>query len=322
MRRDVPAAESRRATEQMALEQEWNAVLGEIRSLDGFADFLRPPRLDALSQAAAGGPVVVVNVSHWRSDALIVTTDGVQPPLPLPAASHEVTTDWALRYLTAVHDFQVAEQTAYLAQKPFRDGDQSPAAFQAYHSAAATLHAERIRMENVVIEVLDWLWTAIAEPVLTFLGFTETPRDGAWPRLWWCPTGLLTALPLHAAGRYADAPGHTVLDRVVPSYTPTLRALLEATKTRRPGPPTSPRCSWSRRPTCPARHRCRTSPARSTCSPGCSRATGARCWTARTPRHPAYARSWAGTAGSTSAVTATRTSWTRRTAGCCCTTAC
>jgi hypothetical protein len=224
----------------LALEQEWNEVLGEIRSLDGFADFLRPPRLDSLSQAASGGPVVVVNVSHWRSDALIVTTDGVRPPLPLPAASHEVTTDWAVRYLTAVHDFQVAEQTAYLAQTPFRDGDLSPAAFQAYHSAAATLHAERVRMETIVIEVLDWLWTAIAEPVLTTLGLTETPRDGAWPRLWWCPTGLLTALPLHAAGRYGDAPGQTVLDRVVPSYTPTVRALLEATKTPPAGPADKP----------------------------------------------------------------------------------
>ena len=70
------------------------------------------------------------------------------------------------------------------------------------------------------------------------LGFADTPEGDpvAWPRLWWCPTGPLTLLPLHAAGHHAEAvggesPPRTVLDRVVSSYTPTLRALLEA---RRP----------------------------------------------------------------------------------------
>ncbi|MGW1344075.1 CHAT domain-containing protein [Kribbella sp. NPDC002412] len=236
MRHDRPAAESRRAGERMALEQEWNEVLAEIRALDGFEDFLRPPRLDTLRGAAAGGPVVMVNVSQWRSDALIVTPDGVLPPLELPEASQQRTTEWAVRYLEAVHRFQTAEQDAYEAQRRFREGDQSPAAFQEFHAAAQLLHAERLLMESVVTEVLDWLWTAIADPVLTRLGFTETPPDGAWPRLWWCPTGLLTALPLHAAGRHGDR--QSVLDRVIPSYTPTLRALLEATN--RPAPSPSP----------------------------------------------------------------------------------
>ncbi|NUS63374.1 MAG: CHAT domain-containing protein, partial [Saccharothrix sp.] len=55
--------------------------------------------------------------------------------------------------------------------------------------------------------------------------------------LWWCPTGLLTLLPLHAAGYPdpADTPaGRTVLDRVVSSYTPTLRALARARKADAP----------------------------------------------------------------------------------------
>ncbi|MFI5955299.1 CHAT domain-containing protein [Cryptosporangium sp. NPDC051539] len=75
-------------------------------------------------------------------------------------------------------------------------------------------------------DVLVWLWETIAEPVLTELGYTETPT-GAWDRVWWCPTGPLTLLPLHAAGHH-DGTGRAVIDRVVPSYTPTLRALLDA----------------------------------------------------------------------------------------------
>lgn len=51
-------------------------------------------------------------------------------------------------------------------------------------------------------------------------------------RLWWCPTGLLTLLPLHGAGYHQARDGRTVLDRVISSYTPTLRALDEARKPR------------------------------------------------------------------------------------------
>jgi hypothetical protein len=230
----LPAAESRRATERMALDQEWNELLGEIRSLDGFDGFLQPPRVEALSKAAVGGPVVVVNVSRWRSDALIVTTEGVLPPVELPLATRESTTDWVDRYLVAVARYQDAGQEAGEAHRRFSEGDGSAAAFQAYHAAVAQVHAERLRMESDVTEVLGWLWTAVAEPILTLLGFTETPADDAWPRLWWCPTGLLAALPLHAAGLPGDGP--SVLDRVVPSYTPTLRALLEATNEPGAGP--------------------------------------------------------------------------------------
>lgn len=71
--------------------------------------------------------------------------------------------------------------------------------------------------------VQEWLWDVIAEPVLETLG---TPTS---QRLWWCPIGLLSHLPLHAAGRGYQS----VLDRVVSSYTPTIRALGYARANRR-----------------------------------------------------------------------------------------
>jgi hypothetical protein len=73
---------------------------------------------------------------------------------------------------------------------------------------------------TAVAGVLEWLGDAVAGPVLDRLGFTGEPP---LPRLWWCPTGLLSILPLHAAG--------SVPDRVVSSVTPSLRALANA---RRP----------------------------------------------------------------------------------------
>lgn len=81
-----------------------------------------------------------------------------------------------------------------------------------------------LRTTPPVVRVLD----VVAEPVLAAL-----PANPA--RLWWCPTGLLTFLPLHAAGHHGSGPRRTLLNRVICSYTPTLRALAEA-RTRPPAP--------------------------------------------------------------------------------------
>jgi CHAT domain-containing protein len=53
------------------------------------------------------------------------------------------------------------------------------------------------------------------------------------PRIWWCATGPLAFLPIHAAGIYGkSAPGYDISDYVVSSYTPTLNALINATQSR------------------------------------------------------------------------------------------
>lgn len=70
--------------------------------------------------------------------------------------------------------------------------------------------------EPVLLAALGWLWDVIASPVLAALSLSPGSR------LWWSPTGPLNFLPLHAAGR----DGESVLDHVVSSYTPTIRALM------------------------------------------------------------------------------------------------
>ena len=82
-----------------------------------------------------------------------------------------------------------------------------------------------------VSDVLKWLWDHVTEPILQHLKGDQT-------RIWWMPTGPLTALPLHAAGYHDQrgrSDGRTVLDQVVSSYTPTVHMLHQARR-RRPAP--------------------------------------------------------------------------------------
>jgi hypothetical protein len=182
------AADRRHDTDVRLLQ-----LLRHVRALPGFADFLAPPDLAGLLSSAEDGPVVLLNVSVFRADALIVRPSGVTV-VALPG----VTLD------------EVAERAV---------------AFGAALAASVRPGEGEAAAQRTVADVLGWLWDHIAEPVLTRLGHTAPPA-GAWPRVWWSPVGNLALLPIHAAGRFPDGP--SVLDRVVSSYTPTLRALRHA----------------------------------------------------------------------------------------------
>ncbi|MER5887963.1 CHAT domain-containing protein [Streptomyces sp. NPDC001941] len=197
------AGPRRRARHEPAGELE--ALLVRIRACEGFAAFGLPPTLDELRAEAAQGPVVTFNISRYRSDALLLTRDGVTScPLPL------LTEKAVVEQVNAFHE-ALAETTA-------PDG-------------------RRVDAQRTLCRVLAWLWDAAAEPVLSALADELRPAGPELPRLWWAPGGMLGLLPLHAAGHHASPGqgphGRTVLDRVVSSYTPTVRALRHA---RRPRP--------------------------------------------------------------------------------------
>jgi len=54
---DLPYGDSELTDRRMALTREWDSLVGRVRQLDGFEDFLRPPRLQSLLPAEADGPV-------------------------------------------------------------------------------------------------------------------------------------------------------------------------------------------------------------------------------------------------------------------------
>jgi hypothetical protein len=157
-------------------------------------------RAEPPEPAAAGtvdGLVVAVNVSVHGCDAIIASADGVES-VPLPDCSGSAV-DVRAEALAVAIDLIASDRS------------------EPEHRWAAA---------RFVQQTLGWLWDTIAEPVLTALGDQVRPaRDGSLPRLWWMPTGMLTFHPLHAAGYHEAGEGGTVLDRVVSSYTPTIRLL-------------------------------------------------------------------------------------------------
>ncbi|GAB7105844.1 hypothetical protein JCM4814A_41580 [Streptomyces phaeofaciens JCM 4814] len=161
-------------------------LAAQVREVPGHERFMTPPTDEELLAVADRGPIVVLNLSPLRSDALVVRTDGVTV-VPLPAVTPEAVDTLVGTFAAAAADPDCAGNEALL------DG-------------------------------LAWLWDHVAEPVLA-VAAPLRGGDGPLPRLWWCPTGPLSFLPLHAAGHHRDGDGRCVLDRVVSSYTPTIMAL-------------------------------------------------------------------------------------------------
>ena len=116
---DIEASPDGPVDRRMALAREWDDLVDRVRGLGGFEDFLRPPRLDSLLPAASGGPVVVVNVSRWRCDALIVTEEGVRHRA-LPDLTLGRATEWANTYLETLYAAEQAESEHQLAQDTVR----------------------------------------------------------------------------------------------------------------------------------------------------------------------------------------------------------
>lgn len=188
----------------LALATRWQDLVARARRMPGLADIMCPPAAAALHGAVTGGAAVLINMHRIGSHALIVTAGDVEVV--------ELTELVAERVVDVVRQF-----------------------WQAIHMLDLGVFdpASRRQVNTTITATRRWLWEAIAAPVLDRLGVRDTPSRGQpWPRVWWCPAGVLSMLPLHAAGE--DGAGECVIDRVISSYTVTLSALLLARA--RPGP--------------------------------------------------------------------------------------
>ena len=215
-----------RSTDQwMRLATQWDELVAEVRGLHGFEDFLMVPRFDGLRKAAEGGPIVMLNAGPQRCDAVVVHPERAEP-VALEKLTIEMVESQVKRYLKTIWDYQQACRDEAMARARIDGGAVNYQAAQVYDRARAHAVGQQKHMDATFTEIAEWMWYALAEPVLSALG--SSPGGDAPRRLWWCPTGLLAFLPVHAAGLHAHASGQTVLDTVISSYVPSLRALLQA----------------------------------------------------------------------------------------------
>lgn len=190
--------------ERRELQDVWTGLIEQIRTLPGLADFMQPLSVEAIKQEAVDGPIVIITASRYGGLASIITTDDVIS-VPLPHADQAAIRFQVGRLRKAHDDLQ-----------------------------ASSMNMKRSG-EQIISSVLAWLWDEVASLILEALGFFEAPEsDAPWPRIWWCPVGATAPLPFHAAGHHLDSEPmkRTVMDRVVSSYTPTVKALRHARKSR------------------------------------------------------------------------------------------
>jgi CHAT domain len=185
-----------------------DAVIAEIRLVEGFESFLAPPEFADISAAATECPVVYLAAADPGGIALVVRGDDV--------------IDLDLPHLTrgAVASRAQAYNDVYARYQPDAE-------------------AGAAEWEQVLLEITDWLWTAAMEAVVQNL-LRHAPEDGSGPpRAVLIPGGLLGLLPLHAAWRPEPSRPtgrEYALDVVQVAYAPNARALTAARQVARDVP--------------------------------------------------------------------------------------
>ncbi|KAJ7719928.1 CHAT domain-containing protein [Mycena metata] len=186
----VPTSDEKMKTQRL-LSEEWDEAVSQIRQIDGFAHFLQPTPYSVLADVCSDGPVILINVSKSRSDAIILIADHPPTLVPLPNVSLLSLVELCSQLHTALES-----------------RDSGPGATRR------------------LVSILRVLWTDVVQPITHQLQAFGIPRHS---RIWWCPTSYLCGLPFHAAGSYRkDDPQPGLQDLFVSSYTPTLSALIRA----------------------------------------------------------------------------------------------
>ncbi|KAF6741878.1 CHAT domain-containing protein [Ephemerocybe angulata] len=210
----------------LKLAQQWDDLLQTARAIPGFENFLKPsPSSTLLHHLPASGPIIVINVDEGRCDAIALLS-GVDEPFHIPLPNFSLNK--AKKYRT---DLKIL-----LRSGGFRLREKEASTVLADEPAARPIKPlNRARRDGDVIHgILRGLWNDVVKPILDALGFSVHPTSTeVLPRIWWCPTGAMSFLPLHAAGIYTGSKSESILDYAVSSYTPTVTAISNRVKNHR-----------------------------------------------------------------------------------------
>ena len=178
------------------LVEERDALISQIQSQPGLERFLGVPSFDTLRSAASHGPVIIINHCKWRSDIIVVFRHSL--PCSIPTT-----------------------ETFFSRANDLRDE-----LFQARKRGL-----DSVEYQDALCSVLKGLYELVGEPVIKRLRLLGVPEQS---RIWWCPTSVFCSLPLHAMGPIPSRIGREQYfsDLYIPSYTPSLSALIESRQAR------------------------------------------------------------------------------------------
>ena len=182
---------------QRRLLEERNSLISHIQSLSGLEDFLKPLSFDVLNSAAACGPIIIINLAGPAFPSYIILLLQGSPPSFISTPS-------------SFHHSAIQLKTELLSVRKEKGLDSND-----YGLALAS--------------VLSGLYELVGKPVIERLRELKVPEKS---RVWWCPMDAFCSLPLHAMGPIPSDDGEDLYfsDLYIPSYTPTLSALIESRK--------------------------------------------------------------------------------------------
>ncbi|KAF9009671.1 CHAT domain-containing protein [Cyathus striatus] len=195
------------------LVKQWDSLLCQVRSISGFEDFLYPiPFPELVLKLPPSGLVIAVNVDRFSCDALVLTRD---------------TSLESQANIVPVHLPQFYERAVILRERLYKLLNPKSVRTKTARTGRPAIN-EKDRFS--IKELLRDLWYEIVKPILDVLKLQPTSNP---PRIWWCPTGPLAFLPLHAAGDYysnvkTQNPGSNIMEYAISSYTPTITALTQS----------------------------------------------------------------------------------------------
>ncbi|KAF5335564.1 hypothetical protein D9611_012237 [Ephemerocybe angulata] len=180
--------------------------------MPGFETFLEPsPWYTLLQHLPEAGYVFVVNVEEGRCDAIaLVAGMDTLIHITLPAFSLAKCNQYREDLSTQLRSYDLRDRGS-TGVDVLRDGNRVRSCSR-YSSRVmgGGGEANSGRCEN-----------------------THRSSGEAPPRIWWCPTGPLSFLPIHAAEIYDDQCTESVMDYAVSSYTPTVAALTDRVRNNR-----------------------------------------------------------------------------------------